>query len=84
MKTRSGLTYQINLDENISETQYYNRLAQGFRRWKEKVNQICFKNIQIGCDDLPDLDYYTSYVEGLTPSDMYNILIRNLYVDMLN
>ena len=61
MQTRSGLTY--NTDDNRD---YYLQLAQGFIRWKNTVNQICYSQTKMTCDDLPDQDYYSSFVEGVS------------------
>lgn len=79
MQTRSGLTY--NTDDNQD---YYLQLAQGFIRWKNKVNHICYSQTKMTCDDLPDQDYYSCYVEGVTPQQMLTTLTKFLYYDLLN
>lgn len=82
MKTRSGLSYTI--DDNCTEQEYYTILANRFRSWKNKINQLCMRNFNMGCDDLPDQDYYSSFVEGVTPEQMYAILTREFYNSMMN
>ena len=79
MQTRSGLTY--NTDDNKD---YYVQLAQGFIRWKNRVNQICFSQTRMTCDELPDQDYYNCYVEGVSPQQMFQTIARSLYYDFIN
>ena len=84
MHTRSGLTYNnTDVEETISEREYYAQLAAKFRNWKSAVNQLCVKSINMECDDLPDLDYYSSFVEGLTPREMFNVISREFYDQMM-
>ena len=82
MHTRSGLSY--NTDDNITEQEYYSMLAIKFRNWKNQINRLCISDLNLGCDDLPDQDYYSSFVENVTPREMYNIISRDFYNHMMN
>ena len=75
MRTRSGLTYNSN-DSNMN---YYIQLGVRFRNWKNKVNNLCLNSFNMGCDDLPDRDYYTSFVENVTSEEMFQKISRDLY-----
>ena len=84
MHTRSGLTYNnTDVEDNISEREYYTQLARQFKNWKSAVNQLCINSINMECDDLPDLDYYSSFVEGLTPREMFDVISREFYDQMM-
>tara|TARA_B100000795_G_scaffold268520_1_gene255641 strand:- start:5067 stop:5315 length:249 start_codon:yes stop_codon:yes gene_type:complete len=82
MKTRSGLNY--NIQKKLGEKEYYIQLAKNFKIWKETINKICIKNISMCCDELPDIDYYSFYIEEVTPKEMYDTLVKNLYNYFLN
>jgi hypothetical protein len=81
MKTRSGNQYNT---KNLGETEYYIQLAQNFKLWKKNVNKMCKQKINMSCDELPDMDYYSFYVENVSPIDMYQKIIKQLCITMLN
>ena len=81
MQTRSGLVYP---QSQISNQNYYIQLARDFRAWKEQVNSLCLQHLHMGCDDLVDHDYYSSFVENFTPQDMFNVITREFYYHMLD
>ena len=82
MKTRSGLEYRENEKFKIEEE--YRQLARDFIIWKQNFINLCIKKINMSCDDLPDMDYYSSYVEGITYLQMFDILMKDLYIEILN
>ena len=40
-----------------------------FRQWKNRVNAQVAKTCGLGCDDLPDWDYWSAYDSGMIPSE---------------
>ena len=82
MQTRSGFSYTTKKD-NMSDEQYYALLATRFRNWKRAINLMCIRNINMECDDLPDQDYYSAFVEGVSSSDMFGIITRDFYHQMI-
>ena len=83
MKTRSGLTYKT-MEKTLSNEQYYALLATSFRNWKRSINLMCLRHINMECDDLPDQDYYSAFVEGVSASDMFTIISRDFYYQMMD
>lgn len=83
MKTRSGFSYDTKAD-NLSDEQYYTLLATRFRNWKRAINLMCIRSINMECDDLPDQDYYSAFVEGVSASDMFGIISRDFYHEMMD
>ena len=82
MQTRSGFSYDTKTD-HLSDEQYYALLATRFRNWKRAINLMCIRNINMECDDLPDQDYYSAFVEGVSASDMFGIISRDFYHEMM-
>ncbi len=80
MKLRNGKIYYF--DANTSdedEYQYYSTLGRRFNTWKAEVNRICLREVNLGCDDLPDMDYYTCFVENVTAQSMARHLLHKVY-----
>lgn len=90
MHLRSGTTYNYTNDSNnVYETsdydyEYYATLGRNFNTWKANVNRICLRETNLGCDDLPDMDYYSYFVEGVTFQRMAALLLRGLYYNIMN
>ena len=87
MLLRSGTTYNENT--NVYETndpnyEYYATLARNFNTWKGNVNRICIRRVNMSCDDLPDVDYYNHFVEGVSFQRMAEILLRDLYYNVMS
>ena len=83
MKLRNGKVYYYDINDE-PEYQYYTRLARNFNTWKARVNRVCQREVGLGCDDLPDMDYYNYFVEGVTFQRMAQILLREVYFCMMN
>ena len=83
MQTRSGFSYDTKTD-HLSDEKYYALLATRFRNWKRAINLMCIRNINMECDDLPDQDYYSAFVEGVSASDMFGIISRDFYHEMMD
>lgn len=43
--------------------------ADKFEQWKAKVDAEVYKLVFLSCDDLPDVDYYSMYVENTDPKE---------------
>tara|TARA_B100000768_G_C11233541_1_gene356199 strand:+ start:454 stop:696 length:243 start_codon:yes stop_codon:yes gene_type:complete len=80
MQTRSGFSYVV----KDSNTNYYLNLANTFQEWKNKINELVLTQINLGCEDLPDIDYYNLFVEGVPEEQVKNKLVYDFYIDMLN
>jgi len=80
MLTRSGISYNIKDDK----TNYYLDLVKKFQDWKNKVNNLALKQLKLSCDELPDIDYYNLFVEGITAEQVKDKLVYDFYMEMLN
>ena len=78
MELRSGNIYNNDFDVE-QHYQYYSSLGRNFNTWKAHVNRLCKREVNLGCDDLPDMDYYNYFAEGVTFQRMTNILLREVY-----
>ena len=58
MELRNGKIYTNQVTKDEEEYQYYANLGRRFNTWKANVNSICRREVNLGCDDLPDMDYY--------------------------
>ena len=83
MQLRSGYIYVSEEEYNITEYEYYANLGRQFNTWKARVNKICQREINVGCDDLPDEDYYNAFVEGVTSEYMASHIIRDFYYSIM-
>ena len=84
MKTRSGLTYNFTEKTTDDSSSYYTDLGKQFQRWKKDINNLVLNHLSISCDDLPDIDYYSLFVENITAEQVSRKLIHDYYIDMLN
>ncbi len=82
MKLRSGKIYYYDINDE-PEYQYYARLGRQFNTWKAEVNRLCIREVNLGCDDLPDMPYYSYFVEGVTSKRMKDLLLRDTYYCMI-
>ena len=79
MELRNGKIYTNQVTKDEEEYQYYANLGRRFNTWKANVNSICRREVNLGCDDLPDMDYYNCFVEGVTAQSMAHHLLREVY-----
>lgn len=47
-----------------------------FRMWMDIVNNIIESKVFLSCDDLPDVDYYSMYDSGSSPTEAAEYSIR--------
>ena len=89
MHLRSGTNYDylpnqnqfpspIQVEDTNSEEEYYNNLENLFIQWKQIVNAIVLHNYGMGCADIPDFPYYDSFVEHISPHEMFQIIDTNM------
>lgn len=85
MELRSGniIYNENNMDFNDPDEEYYNNLGRQFNIWKGHINRFCLREVNMGCDDLPDMPYYDCFVEGITARDMATKLLRDCYYCMM-
>lgn len=48
-----------------------------FEQWRAKVNMYVEMYIGLGCDDLPDWDYWYAWNDGMSPSKAASEVVRN-------
>ena len=65
---RSGATYNTKLNNTKME----------FDDWKQKVNDIIYKETSINCCDLPDEDYWMSWDNGISPQEISRTILNDL------
>ena len=73
---RSGTIFNKELGNNMN-----------FNTWKERVDNLVFKNLSLHCYDLPDEDYWVNWNKGSTPQVMAEFVIKNtndMYCDSLS
>lgn len=59
-----------------------NGYGQTFDDWKEEVNQAVIAKAGLGCDDLPDVDYYSWFMDCTPPAEAAEQLLRDTCEDM--
>jgi hypothetical protein len=47
-----------------------------FNAWSKKVDDILVRNFGLGILDLPDLDYYSFWSDGISPGRMAKMAVR--------
>jgi hypothetical protein len=58
------------------EDDYY----QSFIDWRNQVDSLIYKELEIHRIDLPDFPFYDIFTEGYTPLEMVNYMRRELYL----
>ena len=48
-----------------------------FKEWKHVIESIVHFHIGIDVDELPDQDYYTHYISGISPHVIADIVLMN-------
>lgn len=53
------------------------REEAAFRQWKKRVDEEIEKKVGLTADDLPDVDYWGWFQDGVTPKSAANQAVRN-------
>ncbi|MFH1690402.1 MAG: hypothetical protein ABIE42_09225 [Candidatus Eisenbacteria bacterium] len=49
-----------------------------FDTWKRKVSALVSKKYGVEADDLPDIDYYSHYEDGMSPAQVVTGPLRRM------